>query len=185
VETSKALLDTMLAGANEKSEMQVSLLLHPASRFRRIRSLGSHRHHRGVLETAPAAGTAAPDDAAPERPNGQKRMTEGGEPASGESVCVSEGASARLHLCAIPSVSALSVYVCTVSARARTHAHAHTASDQDQRRKRVQIPTCQCKVGNLARAMIIDRAAPTAQVRAQANAPPLAARPCTYAQMHA
>ena len=149
--------------------MQVSLLLHPASRFRRIRSLGSHRHHRGVLETAPAAGTAAPDDAAPERPNGQKRMTEGGEPASGESVCVSEGASARLHLCAIPSVSALSVYVCTVSARARTHAHAHT--DQDQRRSRVQIPTC--KVGNLARAMTIDTASPTAQVRAQANAPHL------------
>ncbi len=77
VETSTALLGTMLAGANEKSEMQVSLLLHPASRFRRIRSLGSHRHLRGVLETAPAAGTAAPDDAAPERPNGQKRMTEG------------------------------------------------------------------------------------------------------------
>jgi hypothetical protein len=39
VETSEALLDTMLAGANEKSEMQVSLLLHPASRFTRNRSL--------------------------------------------------------------------------------------------------------------------------------------------------
>ena len=103
--------------------MQVSLLLHPARRIRRIRSLGSHRHHRGVLETAPAAGTAAPDDAAPERPNGQKRMTEGGEPASGESVCVTEGASARLHLCAIPSVSALSVLSvrCT-----RVHARTHT-----------------------------------------------------------
>jgi hypothetical protein len=39
VETRKALLHSLLAGANEKSEMQVSLLLHPASRFTRNRSL--------------------------------------------------------------------------------------------------------------------------------------------------
>ena len=42
METCTALLGTMLAGANEKSEMQVSLLLHPASRFTSHRALRSH-----------------------------------------------------------------------------------------------------------------------------------------------
>jgi hypothetical protein len=39
VETRKAQLDSLLAGAKKKSEMQVSLLPHPASRFTRHRAL--------------------------------------------------------------------------------------------------------------------------------------------------
>ncbi len=53
METSTALLGTMLAGANEKSEMQVSLLLHPASRFRRTRQIS--RQFLAAEEEAPEA----------------------------------------------------------------------------------------------------------------------------------